>query len=111
MEDKLAELEAQATKITPMITGMPRGGGAQDKISEVVGQIVELQKEINYKLKKAHIIEVEIDSSMKLLEQNEAYIIKHRYSELKSWKQISQELGISNRMVYYIHDNILKKIG
>ena len=42
-EQRLRELQSKATKATQIISGMPRGGGEQQKIEKFVADIIDLK--------------------------------------------------------------------
>jgi len=108
LEDRLAELEAEATRVTTQISPGRRGTRKDDKISDVVSKIVELQDEINYQLKRAYAIEKEIETAIRSLPEREAYLIRLRYIDLMSWEQICVEMNYQWAQVHRIHASALK---
>lgn len=111
MEDKLEELDTQATKITTQISDMPKGGSSHDKTGDVISKIVELKDEINYKLKMMYSLEKKVEKAIKNLPAREAYLIRLRYIEMNSWEQICVAMNYSWRQIHYIHSEALKMLS
>lgn len=111
LEDRLLELETQATKITTQISATPKNSGEQDKLGNIVCKIVELQDEINYELAKMYAKEKEILKAIESLPSREACLMRLRYIDSMSWEKICIEMSYSWRQTHYIHAEALKQLG
>lgn len=112
LENKLLELETSATRITTQLTKEPRGtSGPEDKLSEIVCKIVEVQEQINEELKKSYDYMAKIEKAIEALPPREAHLIRLRYLELKSWERICVEMNYSWRQIHRIHSDALKLLA
>jgi len=112
LENKLLELETSATRITTQLTKEPRGtSGPEDKLSEIVCKIVEVQEQINEELKKSYDYMAKIEKAIEALPPREAHLIRLRYLELKSWESICVEMNYSWRQIHRIHSDALKLLA
>lgn len=112
LEIKLLELETEATKITTRLTHEPKGSRKiEDPLAEIVSSIVTTQEEINHKLKKLYDLMRDIETALEVLTPREAYLIRSRYLELKSWENICVEMSYSWKHVHRIHSTALKKLA
>lgn len=104
-EQRLADLEAAATKITSSMSGMPGSGKRSDKTA-LGAEIADLKKIIHSKNEMciAHYNRImrfvaELDDSFM------RQIITYRHLDLMSWRNIAQKIGGGNsedgiRMAY-----------
>ena len=112
LEDKLVELETEATRQTTRITDEPRGGsGNSDKLGGIVVEIIAVQEKINSKLERAYSLMAEIEQAIDLLPSREAYLIRARYLELKAWEQIAVDMNYCWQHIHRIHSEALKMLA
>ncbi len=112
LEDRLLELETEATKMTTTLKHDPRSDGySKDKLAGVVAKIVNVQDEINEQLGESYRMMAEIERAAERLPQKERYLIRLRYLELKSWGAIGITIGCSPRQVHRIHSRALKLLN
>ena len=109
LEHKLLELESEATRVTTRITQEPKGGsGNSDKLGGIVAEILTVQEKINNKLRRSYITMSEIEHATVELPEREAYLIRARYIDCKSWEQIAVDMHYSWRQIHYIHSEALR---
>ena len=109
LEHKLYELEAEATRVTTRIAHDPRGGsGNSDKLGGIVAEIISVQEKINSKLQRSYITMSGIEQATVELPEREAYLIRARYIDCKSWEQIAVDMHYSWRQIHYIHSEALR---
>ena len=111
LEDKLLELETEATRITTRMSHTPKGSGNNDKISGIVAEIVDVQDKINSKLKQSYIIMAQIEQAASRLPEREAYLIRRRYIDCLTWEQIAVDMHYSWQHVHKIHAKALKLLA
>lgn len=112
LENKLIELETEATKMTRQLSKATiRTKSTDDRLSEIVCKIVEVQNEINRQLEKSYECMAKIEKAIETLPPREAYLIRMRYLELKSWEEIAVEMKYSWRQVHRIHSDALKLLA
>jgi len=112
LEDKLIELESSATRITTRLSHEPRGTArSNDRLGEIVCAITEVQDEINEQLQKSYEYMARIEKAIEALPPREAYLIRLRYLEMKSWESICVEMNYSWRQTHRIHSDALKMLA
>ena len=112
LEHKLLELESEATRVTTRITHDPRGGsGNSDKLGGIVAEIISVQEKINSKLQRSYRIMAEIEHATVELPEREAYLIRARYIDCKSWEQIAVDMSYCWQHVHKIHSRALKALA
>lgn len=107
LEERLLELETAATRQTTSLTHAPKSSSPANRLEALVVKIVEVQDEINRQLQKAYAIMADIERAIQTLPQREAYLVRARYIDLKSWERIAVEMNYSWRQTHYIHQNAL----
>ena len=109
LEDRLLELESEATRVTTRITDDPHCGSSNsDKIGSIVAEIMAVQDKINDKLQGSYKMMLEIEHAAVDLPEREAYLIRARYIDCKSWEQIAVDMHYSWRQIHYIHSEALR---
>lgn len=111
LEQKLVELETEATRQTTRITQTPRGSSINNKVEDIVVKIVEVQEDMDRQLKKSYELMKKIEQAIAPLPPRETYLIRARYLGLKTWEQIAVDMSYSWRQVHYIHRNALKLLS
>jgi DNA-directed RNA polymerase specialized sigma subunit len=111
LEDKLLELETEATRITTRITHQPKSKNGTDKIGGIVAEIIDVQNKINSKLQNAYIIMSKIEQAASRLPEREAYLIRRRYIDCLTWEQIAVDMHYSWQHVHKIHAKALKLLA
>ncbi len=111
LEDRLLELESEATRVTTRITDDPHCGSSNsDKIGRIVAEIMAVQDKINDKLQGSYKMMLEIEHAAVDLPEREAYLIRARYIDCKSWEQIAVDMNYCWQHVHRIHSQALKAL-
>ena len=110
LHDSIIELETKLTRISPVLSDMPKGGGDQDKISGGVAKLCELKQMLDDMLTESCIKRGEIIKKIELLE-NENYktILRERYVNLKSFEQISVLFPYTYNHTLKLHGHALQE--
>ena len=115
LENKLAELESAATKITTklklkhdQITGQ---GNTSDKVGNAVAEMEAVKDKISEQIKRSYVVLAEIEDVIIVLPARESYLIRARYVELLPWEQIAVDMKYSWKQVHRIHAETLKLLG
>lgn len=111
LEERLLELETEATRITTQLTKEPKGTSSTDKLSTLVAQIVDTRNEISRQLREAYGRQIKIEAAVKRLPEREKYLIRARYIELKTWEQIAVDMNYSWKHTHRIHSRALKMLA
>lgn len=112
MEEELVELESKASKISTELIKVQKGARpTNDKLGDIVSEIVDLKNEINEQLKKYYERVKYIERAIEALPPREALLIRLRYLEQMSWEEICVEMNYSWRQIHYIHSEALKMLA
>ena len=112
LEEKLAELDSMARKMTTSMTGMPHGSSnIQDRMAETVTKIVDVQIEINDKVLESLERISQIEQSINCLPPREQIIMRKRYIDCMEWEQICVDMCYGWRQIHSIHSEALKAIS
>lgn len=110
--EEVHHLKAIATKITPTLKqDVVSGGGSQDKLSEAVAKIVDLEAEIDREID--HFIDARNTVTATIDKVKDARlhkILNMRYVRHKTWEQIACEMGISYQWVCKLHGIALQTV-
>lgn len=108
LEEKLLELETEATRQTTHLSNVPKSENYdKDRFANIVVKIVEVKEKINKEVSKSYDTLAKIESAIYKLPHREQYLIRARYIELKSWEQIAVEMNYSWQHIHRIHANAL----
>lgn len=96
-EKKIDELREIAEKITPSLTGMPRGGGVGDKVGENATAIAMYETLLQDAIIRRTEQEKKIfEYILKIDDAQLRRIMYLRFIELKTWQQIANKIGGHN---------------
>ena len=93
-----------ATRVSPNLSGMPRGGG-EGGTQGAVAKIVDLETEINAEIDKLVDERKRIEAAIrKINDPTLRILLEYRYIGGKSWEEVAVTLG-------YTYRHTLKKHG
>ena len=111
--EELAMLKSMVKRITPVMN--TTGGGAagnQDKMSETIAKIVDLQEEINRDVDMVVNLKKDANELLEKIKRPEYYQVLHkRYVLFKCFEQIAMEMKYSYRGICYVHGRALQAFG
>ena len=111
--EELAMLKSMVKRIPPVMN--TTGGGAagnQDKMSETIAKIVDLQEEINRDVDMVVNLKKDANELLAKIKRPEYYQVLHkRYVLFKSFEQIAMEMKYSYRGICYVHGRALQAFG
>lgn len=112
LEEKLLELEAEATRQTAQLTRERKAKHYDpDRLADIVAEIVVVQEEINRQLQRSYELVARIEKSIEKLPEREKYLIRARYIDCKSWEQVAVEMNYSWKQIHRIHAIALKLLA
>ena len=113
LQHKVAQLEAQATKTTNVLTGMPRGGGSdRDK---VLATLADLTSDYCRRIAEAEKRERDVDLFIQSIPSRDSrLILRLRYIEGFGWRKVLTALGkygihITERQMFRLHGKALQE--
>ena len=99
---KLEQEEARATKITTVLTGMPRGGGNHDQVQDGAIKLTELKEAYSEVLNELEEMRKTLDPLINDLENpDDRAVIRLRYIKGFSPEDIADAICKTDRSVYY----------
>ena len=113
LQHKVSQLEAQATKVTTIITGMPRGGNADR--DTILAVLADLTSEYHAKIAAAEKRERDVNVFIDSLPSRDARIIlRLRYVEGFGWRKVLSALNkyglhLSERQMFRLHGRALNE--
>lgn len=113
---KLAErdrLKAMLTKITPTLRddAVPGGHGSQDKLSDAVAKIVDLEAEIDREIDSFVDARNTVTRTIDSVEDERLHrVLAGRYIQCKTWEQIACDMGRSYQWVCKLHGTALQEV-
>ena len=115
-EQELAEeverLQSEATRITPLLSGMPGGPGDGQKVPRAVERIVQAQQELQEQIDYCADVRGKIIS---VIEQANNYrdreILRRRYILGQTFEEIAMEFRLDCRWVRRVHKRIVDRIA
>jgi len=109
LRERIERLEAELTRVTPRLEGMP-GGADRDRMAEGVAQIVDLEKELLRRIANLERERLRIEDEISALPEQQRRVITARYVEKKPWKKVVKEMHYDRRWTFRIHDAAIRRL-
>lgn len=109
LEEELTEIDTRLTRITPILSDMPRGGGDTDKFATGISRLLELKKDLNAKINELldyrkrceRVIDQIPDSTYRT-------ILKERYFKYRTFEEVSVTICYSYHRTVRKHGHALQ---
>lgn len=110
--EELHRLKAMVTKITPTLKqDVVSGGGSQDKLSDAVEKIIDLEAEINREIDCFVDARKAVTATIDKVEDARLHkVLSMRYVQFKTWEQIACDMGVSYQWVCHLHGEALQDV-
>lgn len=93
----LASLEASASPGAQVLTGMPHGGGARDKVGDLAAEIADMKAHIQRLERKADRAAGRINTYIGTIEdQRTRMIFRLRFIRCMTWSEVAYAIGGKN---------------
>lgn len=108
---RVDQAKSRATRVTPVLTGMPRGSGGSSQVEE--GAILIMIASEKYESMKAELKEMQdtlspiIEGISDPLQKN---ILRMRYMECRSVREIAYFLNYSEQHIFRILQRVERKL-
>lgn len=112
LEEQLVSIQqVEASAKTQQLSDMPKGGGHQTDLSDLLVKIENWQRKIDEAKVTAMSIKVDIETKItEMTDPNEQKVLRMRYIEGKKWNAIAEEMKYSWRQVINIHGSALLNV-
>lgn len=99
-----------ATRVSPNLSGMPRGGG-EGGTQGAISKIIDLETEINAEIDKLVEKRKEIEGIIRMVEDSTLRtLLEYRYINGKKWEEIALMMGYDYRYILKIHGKALSML-
>jgi DNA-directed RNA polymerase specialized sigma24 family protein len=99
---RIEQEEARATKITTVLTGMPRGGGQHDQVQDGAIRVAELRDAYREIMEELETAQAALDPLIsKLDDADDRAVMRLRYIKGFSPEDIAEAIHRTDRSVYY----------
>lgn len=99
---RIEQEEARATKITTVLTGMPRGGGQHDQVQDGAIRVAELRDAYREIMEELETAQGALDPLISELEDaDDRAVMRLRYIKGFSPEDIAEAIHRTDRSVYY----------
>lgn len=100
---KLAErnqLMDMATKITPELSGMPRGGGVSDRVGNIAAKLADLAKEADDLVDRYMDHRELVIKTLEKLPPMEYGALHRHFIQYMTWEEVAADMGKSTMQVW-----------
>ena len=113
LQENIEVLRSQAESITPILTGMPYGGGRSDKVGNGAVRIVELQDRLCDKMEALGEKLISINSWIDCIQDSGMRALaRERFLMGKTWQEVADLCGYANEeSAFETWRRYRKKIG
>ena len=99
---RIEQEKARATKITTLLTGMPRGGGQHDQVQDGAIRVAELRDAYREIMEELETAQAALDPLIsKLDDADDRAVMRLRYIKGFSPEDIAEAIHRTDRSVYY----------
>lgn len=115
-EQELAEeverLQSEATRITPLLSGMPGGAGDGQKLPRSVERIVQAKQELEKEIIECNVIRWEVTKAINQIDNPRNNIIfRKRYLLGKTFDAIAIEMDMDSRWIRKLHKKAIATLA
>ena len=109
--DEVSVWMSRATKITPTLSDMPKGGQQENKTETTVEKMMQIDAEINREIDELVKIKAEVKSAISSV-PNSTYreVLERRYIRGQKWEQIAVEMNYNYRYTLKLHGFALQMV-
>lgn len=94
------QLWAMATKITPVVSDMPHGGGVTDKVGNIAVKLAQLAKETNDLVDQYVDYKAIVVRELEKLPAKEYGVLHRYYIQYMTWEQVAEDMEVCNMTVW-----------
>ena len=99
---KIEQEQARATKITAVITGMPRGSDNHSKVEDGAIKVIDIIDSYNEVINELKLMRQELDPLINTLENtDDRAVMRLRYIKGFSPEDIAEAIHRTDRSIYY----------
>ena len=109
LRERIERIKSDRERMTQTITGMPqRKGQEKSRIEELTARMMELEEELVDRTLQLEAEIREVEAWIETLKPYQRNVIRLRYVDGKTWKQVQRLTSYSKRAVLAINKNARK---
>lgn len=111
LAQELEQLKEEATRVTPLLSDAPGGGGSADKLPKAVERIVEAQQRLQCQINCAQAARKEVVAAIETVHSSrDRDILRRRYLLGQRWEEIACAVCVDFSWLMRMHKRIVLKI-
>lgn len=108
LEQEVERLQSEATRITPLLSGMPGGRGDRQKLPRAVEAITKAQSELQEQILRCEEIRRDVVAAIEtVLKPRDREILRRRYVLGQRWEKLSEDMRMDARWIRRKHRSIV----
>ena len=112
LRERIERIKSDRERMTQSITGMPSGkNNNQSRIEELTVKLMELEEQLADKLWQRETEIKEVEAWIETLKPYQRNVIRLRYIEGRTWRQVQRRTHYSKDGVLFINRSILKSLN
>lgn len=109
LRERIERIKSDRERMTQTITGMPqRKGQEKSRIEELTARLMELEEDLVDRILQREAEIREVEAWIETLKPYQRNVIRLRYVDGKTWKQVQRLTSYSKRAVLAINKNARK---
>lgn len=109
LRERIERIKSDRERMTQTITGMPlRKGQEKSRIEELTARLMELEEELVDRILQREAEIREVEAWIETIKPYQRNVIRLRYVDGKTWKQVQRLTSYSKRAVLAINKNARK---
>lgn len=111
LEEELEQIQSDACRVTPLLSGMPGGKSDGQKLPRAVEQIIKARQELEAQINVCGAIRREVVAAInQIIDSRDHEIFRRRYLLGQGWETISEEMHYSCKQIRRRHNWALQKM-
>lgn len=111
LNEEIERLRSAMESTTQVLSMAPGGGTARDKLSDQMGELMELMAQRNAEIIRLERAREAVEEFVLALPEQQAKVIRLRYVEGLSWERVSEKTNYGKRHCYKINKAVLEKMA
>ena len=111
LRERIERIKSDRERMTQSITGMPSGkNNNQSRIEELTVKLMELEEQPVDRIQQRETQIEEVEAWIETLKPHQRNVIRFRYVDGKTWRQVQKLTHYSKRAVMIINKNTKKSL-
>lgn len=112
LRERMERIKSDRERMTQSITGMPSGkNNNQSRIEELTAKLMELEEQLVDRIQQRETQIEEVEAWIETLKPYQRNVIRLRYIEGRTWRQVQRRTHYSKDGVLFINRSILKSLN